>query len=169
MKKLIKISLLIVAMIGLQMSSATAQKFGYVNSNAILAEMPAVKQMRANLESLGGQLQKKGEQMLTAYKQKEESAIQKKERGELAPLEEEGLLKELQADQAAIMKFEQEMQQTIGKKEQELTKPILENVNQAIQAVAKENGYTMIFEAGVLLYAEEAADVSAQVKAKLGM
>ncbi|MFT6018575.1 MAG: Skp family chaperone for outer membrane protein, partial [Saprospiraceae bacterium] len=36
-------------------------------------------------------------------------------------------------------------------------------------AVAKENGYTMIFNAAVLLYADEVMDVSTLVKAKLGM
>jgi len=169
MKKLVRISLLVVAMISLQMTDAVAQKFGYVNSKAILSELPAVKQMEANLKALGTQLQKKGEQMVNAYKQKEESAIAQKERGDLSPVQEENLLKELQTEQQSIMTFEREMQQTIYNKEQELTKPILEQMNTAIQEVAKENGFTMIFEAGVLLFADDAANVSEQVKAKLGI
>ena len=36
-----------------------AQKFGYLNSQAILAELPEVKQSEAELEALQKQLQKK--------------------------------------------------------------------------------------------------------------
>ena len=67
MKKLVRIFVLVVAIVSLQMTDAVAQKFGYVNSKAILSELPAVKQMEANLKALGTQLQKKGEQMVTAY------------------------------------------------------------------------------------------------------
>ncbi len=169
MKKLVRNALLVVALVGLQMTDAVAQKFGYVNSQLILSELPEVKQMNANLQALGEQLQKKGQQMVAAYQAKEQSAVAQKEKGALSPVQEEGLLKELQEEQATIMNFEKEMQSTIYAKEQELTKPILEKINNAIQAVAAENGFNMIFEAGVLLYADESSDVSSQVRAKLGM
>ena len=169
MKKLFRIGLLVVAFIGFQMSDAIAQKFGYVNSQLIISELPDVKQMNANLKALGEQLQKKGELMVTAYKQKEDNAVRKKEQGTLSPLEEENILAELKGEQEKILNFEKEMQQTIYNKEQELTKPILAKMNQAIEDVAKEQGYTMIFDVGVLLYAEETDDLSALVKAKLGI
>ena len=51
MKNLIKIGGLFIAMFCM-VSMAQAQKFGYVNSAAILAEMPDVKQADANLEAL---------------------------------------------------------------------------------------------------------------------
>jgi len=155
MKKLFRISLLMVAIIALQFGKAEAQKFGYVNSQEILATLPDVKQMQANLEDLGSALQKKGEQMLTSYKQKEEAAILKKERGELAPAAEQTLLEELQVEQKKIVDFEKDMQQKLYEKEQELTLPIKEKINKAITDVAAENGYTMIFESGVLLYADD--------------
>ena len=68
-----------------------------------------------------------------------------------------------------LLKYEQEMIGKLQAKEQELLKPIMDKVNQAIQDVAAEGGYAMIFDAGVLLYAAEGTDVSAQVKSKLGM
>ncbi len=169
MKKLIKLSLLLIAFMAIKMEGIQAQKFGYLSSQAIMAEMPDVQQMNANLQTLGTQLQKKGQNMLTAYKEKEQNAMKKKERGELSPIEEQTVLEELQKEQEDILKFEKEMQKNLSEKEQELLSPIYEKVNNAIQEVAKENGYQMIFEAGVLLWAEEGTDVSAQVKAKLGL
>ncbi len=146
-----------------------AQKYGYLNSAAIMAEMPEVKQMQSNLQALQTQLQKKGQQMVQEYQQKEQDAITRKERGELSPKQEEEMLAELQKMQQDIMNFQQEMQRTLAEKEQELMQPIYEKIQKAIEEVAKEHGYTMIFDAAALLYAEESADVSALVKAKLGM
>ena len=40
-------------------TTASAQKFGYVNSQAILAEMPEMKAAESNLEGLQKHLQKK--------------------------------------------------------------------------------------------------------------
>ena len=147
----------------------TAQKIGYISSQAILAEMPEVQQMNSILKTFQSQLQKQGQGMVERYKQKEENAIKKKERGELSPIEEQTVLEELQKEQEDILSFEKEMQQKLADKEQELLKPIYDKVNNAIAAVAKENGFKMILEAGVLLYAEEELDTSHLVKAKLGM
>jgi hypothetical protein len=47
----------------------------------------------------------------------------------------------------------------------------LDKINKGIQDVAKEHGYSFIFDssAGMLLYAEESSDVTALVRAKLGL
>ena len=52
-----------------------------------------------------------------------------------------------------------------------MLKPIRDRIQGAIDDVAKENGFTYIFDKsmGIILYADDSADVSAQVKAKLGM
>jgi len=84
-------------------------------------------------------------------------------------VEEKQILEDLQKKEQEIMKFEQEMQQKLGSKEQELLNPILAKVNNAIQAVAKENSFQFIFDtsSGVLLYADESQDITSMVKAKL--
>ena len=170
MKKILKISFLLFAFLWMS-DTMEAQKFGYLNSQAILAEMPQVKQLQENLKTLQTQLQKKGQNMLTTYQEKEQNAIRKKERGEMPPVEEEQVMKALQEEQEKIMSFERDMQKQIRDKEQELLQPIIDKINNAIKAVATENGYSYIFDssAGVLLYADETQDVSTLVKSKLGM
>ncbi len=170
MKKIIKTSSFLLAFMCFTLNM-NAQKFGYVNSQELLFMLNDVKVMQSNLEDLQKQLQKKGQQMLTAYQTQEQDAMAKKERGELSPVQEETVLKDLQAKQAELMTFEKEMQQKLIDKEKVLLEPILKKVNDAISSVATQEGYQLIFDTstGVLLYADETQDVSSLVKAKLGI
>ncbi len=166
--KSIKISLIIVALCCVALT-AQAQKFGFVNSAALLSEMPQVKQADANLEALQKQLQKKGQGMLEQLQKDYMEIQQKVENGELSPKQQEEEAKKLEDRRNEIAAFEQDMVNQIQKKRSELLDPIMENVNKAIADVAKENGYQFIFDQQVLLYFDEAQDVSDLVKSKLGM
>lgn len=168
MRNLIKIGTLLLVFFALA-NTVQAQKFGYVNSAAILSELPKVKQADANLEALQKQLQKKGQQMVEAFQTKYMDLQKKAEAGELSPKQQEEASKTLEEEQKKIAEFEQSMQQQILAKREELLRPILDEVNKAIEEVAKEKGYQFIFDADVLLYKDPSQDVSAQVKAKLGM
>ena len=168
MKKLVNASVLLLLFFSM-MGVAQAQKFGYVNSAAILAEMPEVKQADANLEALQKQLQKKGQGMVEKLQQDYAAVRQKVDNGELSPLQQQQESDRLEKAQADIAKFEQDMVKQVQDKREELLQPIYDKVNTAIADVAKENGFQFIFDQGVLLYAEESQDVSTMVRAKLGM
>lgn len=56
----INILYLTVCIFGCFLTTISAQKFGYLNSQALLAELPEVKQADANLQALQTQLEKKG-------------------------------------------------------------------------------------------------------------
>ncbi len=168
MKATLKITSLFIALFCVTVS-LQAQKFGYINSNAILAEMPDVKQADAQLEALQKQLQKKGQGMVEKFQQDYVAIQQKVERGELSPKQQEEEAKKLETAQTDIQKFEQEMVDQLQKKRAELMNPILEKVNNAIQAVAKEGSYQYIFDEGVLLYKDPSMDITAMVKTKLGI
>lgn len=168
MKATLKITSLFIALFCVAVS-VQAQKFGYINSSAILAEMPDVKQADAQLEALQKQLQKKGQGMVEKFQQDYVAIQQKVERGELSPKQQEEEAKKLETAQTDIQKFEQEMVDQLQKKRAELMNPILEKVNTAIQEVAKEGGYQYVFDEGVLLYKDSSMDITAMVKTKLGI
>ncbi|MCB0583788.1 MAG: OmpH family outer membrane protein [Phaeodactylibacter sp.] len=168
MKRIVTISCLLLMVIG-AMSTVQAQKFGYVNSTAILAEMPEVKQMEANLEALQKQLQKKGQSMVEQLQQDYAVVQQKAASGDLSPKQQEEEAKKLEDQQAEIAKFEQDMMKQLQDKRNKELQPILEKVNQAITDVAKENGFQFIFDEGVILYAADSQNVEDLVKAKLGL
>lgn len=169
MKGILKISALLIALISVSAVAQAQQKFGYVNSAAILAEMPEVKQADANLEALQKQLQKKGQGMVEKLQQDYAAVQRKVEQGDLSPKQQEEEAAKLKAQQDEVQKFEQEMMQQIQDKRNELLEPIYGKVNDAIKAVAQENGLSMIFDEAVLLYKDESLDMTKQVKAKLGI
>ena len=168
MKKFLQLALVAV-MVFAATATASAQKFGYVNSTAILAELPAMKAAESNLEAMQKQLQKKGQGMVEKF-QADVAALQELAgKGELTPKQQQTESATLEARQAEIGKFEQTMVSDLQEKRAELLKPVYDSVNEAIKAVAKEGGYQFIFDQQVLLYGEEASDVSAAVRAKLGL
>ena len=168
MKKILKIGSLAIAFFCIAFT-AQAQKFGYVNSQEILASMAEVKQADANLEALQKQLQKKGQGMVEKLQKDYLDIQQKEQRGELSRIQLEDEAKKLEGRQKEIADFEQSMVKQISDKRAELLDPIYKKINEAISSVAKENGYQFIFEQQVLLYYEDSADVSNLVKSKLGI
>ena len=168
MKKYFQIAF-VAALLLAASATATAQKFGYVNSAEILAAMPAMKAAESNLEGLQKQLQKKGQGMVENF-QTDVAALQKEaQAGNLTPKQQEEESVKLEKRREEIGAFEQKMMADLQEKRAELLKPIYDSINEAIEAVAKEGNYQFIFDQQVLLYGEEAADVSALVKAKLGI
>jgi outer membrane protein len=68
-----------------------------------------------------------------------------------------------------MMTFQQQAQQMAQQKNQELLAPIQRKAVEAIQAVAKENGYTYVFVKEQLLVSPPSEDIINLVKKKLGI
>ena len=169
MIKAVKLGLLLCAMLCTTLTTQ-AQKIGYLNSAALLAEMPEVKKADANLSALQKQMQKQGEAMQTKMQAQYQAAMEKAQKGSLPKAEEEQTSKSLQQQQQQLAKFEEDMQKSLGAKREALLSPILKRVDDAIKVVAKEKGYKMIFDSstGAIVYAD-GDDITVFVKAKLGM
>jgi outer membrane protein len=151
--------------------SVSAQKIGYVDSQAIIEMIPEVKEAKANIETFRTQLQKRGQEMLQALQRKYQDLERREAQGEIAPKQLEAEVAKLKEEEGKIMQFEQESQQKIVKKSEELLSPIRDNIQQAISEVASENGYDYIFDfsTGFVLYADQSTNVNELVKAKMGL
>lgn len=149
--------------------SLTAQKFGYVNTDIVVADLPQVKEANTTIETLKSQLMKKGQDMVKDLQTKYQE-LQAKQ-NDISPLLYNQEMEKLKAKEEELQGFEQESQLKLQKKSAELLQPIQEKINAAIKAVASENGYAYIFDlrAGSILYADETADISTLVAAKLKM
>lgn len=172
MKSILKYTLIPALAIVLSFS-ATAQKIGYVDSGSLLTMMPKVKEAESNLEAFGKQLQAKGQKMMQDFQVKYQDLERRAQAGDIAPKDQEAQVALLKEEENKILQYEQQMQTDLAAKREELLSPILEEVRNAIQMVAKDNGYTYIFDGspgiGVLLYADETTNVTGLVKAKLGL
>ena len=172
MKSILKYTLIPALAIMLSFS-ASAQKIGYVDSGSLLTMMPKVKEAESNLETLGKQLQAKGQKMMQDFQVKYQDLERRAQAGDIAPKDQEAQVALLKEEENKILQFEQEMQTQLAANREVLLAPILEEVRSAIQMVAKDNGYSYIFDGspgiGVLLYADETTNVTGLVKAKLGL
>lgn len=168
MRKVFKLPLLAIVFLMLG-STVSAQKIGYLNTTSILAEMSDVKAMRSDLEALKTQLQKQGMAKVEAYNSREAELMKALEAGELSDKQKQAGMDELDVKRKEILALEKEMANKLADKEAELLKPILDRVNKAIAAVAKENGFLFILSEQALLWAAESQDITNLVKAKLSM
>ena len=145
------------------------QKFGHVDAAALLELMPEKKKAESDLEAFAKEFQSALEDMAKEYEGKVQ-AFQAEEKGMVATVR-NTKMREIADLERRIQEFQQQAQEEIGKKEQEVLTPVIDKARKAIDEVAKEKGYTYVFDSsvGVLLYADDSEDVLADVKAKLGL
>jgi len=111
--------------------------------------------------------------MMQDFQAKYEELQRKVQAGEITPKDQDIQSAALEEERQKIVAFDQEMQTQMAQKRDSLLAPILEEVRTAIQSVAKDNGYTYVFDGspgvGVLLYADETTNITSLVKSKLGL
>ncbi len=148
-----------------------AQKFGYCDSSKLLSSIPEVKAADSDLQAFQAQLTKRGQEMVKALQDKATELDRKDKQGTISPKDLETQSAKLKEEEATIAKYEQEVYDKLAQKREELFKPILDRVNQAMADVAKENQFAFVFDQNtqVLLYADDSLDVTKLVKAKLGI
>lgn len=142
-------------------------KFGHINSSELLGLMPERKVAAAKMDSITKDVQKQLEEMMTEYRTKQEKySAEASKMSELLKKDKEEELGNLAN---RIQNFQQQAQTTLEEEEQILINPIIDKAKKAIEEVAKENGYTYIFDTsvGAVIYWEESDNVLSLVKNKL--
>jgi outer membrane protein len=170
MKNSLKLFSLAIVFLFVSMSlSAQNQKIAYIDPEQIIPNMPEYKAAKSELEQYNSILQKQLEGEKAKMQQYYTDVMTKIQRGELSPAqqktEEDKLMKMQEELQRKAMKMEEDM----GTKELDLTKPMYEKFNDAMKTVAKANGFAYIFDKKMLLYSEGGEDLTAKLKAQLGI
>lgn len=158
--------LLIAALILPMFASAQSVKLGVVDTNAILQELPETTEAQNKLQetskSYNDAYNQIGEEMQRIYDE-----LQKMDENEL-PAIRDRKVREFQDCQTKMQQFEQNAAQDLQKLQDQLMTPIIAKVRNAIEAVGKENGYTMIYDLNPQLILYNTADnVTDLVRAKL--
>ncbi|MAZ27215.1 MAG: hypothetical protein CL868_09090 [Cytophagaceae bacterium] len=144
-------------------------KIGTVNSELIVASMPAMDTVQSSLQSYGEGLDKQYAELVTEYR-KEVANFQKLDSIATTPektLEEKG--NAIRTIQGRIQQFQQNSQQMVGLKRNELMQPLYTKVGEAIDGIAKAQGYSQIFtmsDSG-LAYSDPKNDITQAVADKL--
>ena len=162
-------SLLLIAVFTLGLGGVTnAQKMGHIDFEKLVAEMPATKKLKADIEKLGKTYQDEIEGMgkkLDA-KIKKYTAEQGNQTEEINKMR----AQEVQTDQQRYEQLRQTAYQEMQKKQAEGLKPIIEKAQKAIEEVAATKGILYVLDASVGkgLLVKKGEDLYAAVKAKLG-
>ena len=144
-------------------------KFGYIDSSELLSLMPEKKTAEGELQTFAKSL----ESQLGAMQAEYQASVQDYQANEATytDLVKQDKIAEITNLEQRIQAFNQNAQNALQKKEQELLEPILAKARTAIEDVAKEGKFTYIFDSsmGSILYADENENVIPLVKKKLGL
>ena len=167
MKKFFTAALMVLGL-ALATNQASAQvKIGYVSSQDLLGIMPETKEAQAKLEQLRAALIQNAQEK----EAKLNADIEKFNKDTSTMSEAVKTVKraDLQKTYQELAGEDQRIQEQLQAKQQELLLPIQKKANEAVQATAKENGYTYVFEKEVLIVAPAGEDILPLVAKKLGI
>jgi outer membrane protein len=149
-------------------------KIGYTNMEYILQNMPESKDIQNQITIQRTQLEKNYQEMSKEFQDK--LASYEKGQAQMSDLIKADKEKELQGLQQRIQEFQTNSSTQLQTKYNQLVNPVMQKIQKNIDAVAKESGFTFIFnlDAGsgtipVLLYAPEENDVTELVFKKMGV
>ena len=162
-----KMLLLVAAALLFNIGTADAQKYGHVNSGEILEVMPGIDSLQIKLKAFQEDLQSMYESMMTEYQQKKDKFD--REVGTMSSAVRQVREKELQDLATRIQEFQANAQDDLEEKQYELAKPYQDAIQDAINKVAKNNGYAYIFDTKILLYYGSGDDITPLVKKELGI
>lgn len=148
---------------------AQKEKFGHIDSGKLLSLMPERAVAEKAMQTYTAQLETELSIMVEEY---EKLAVYIQDNQNLDEFLLNKKMKELQQMGQKIEQYRVDAQQRLQKKQEEILTPIIDKAKKAIEDVAKELGYTYIFDTsvGVLLYWPETSDdIMTQVKTKLAI
>ncbi|HBG86510.1 MAG TPA: molecular chaperone Skp [Marinilabiliaceae bacterium] len=168
--KMIKTFVLACLLLVSSMLTAQDLKFGHINMQELIMELPAKLEADTKLQAEAQILQDRMKVMSEEHEKKFRDYIAQRET--MPELIRTTMEKEIQDIEQRLQNYQTMAQQTLQKKEQELYQPILEKVQQAVDNVGQEQGFIYIFDLSsqvVLYHSDKSVDCGPLVKAKLGL
>jgi len=150
-------------------SAQKVQKIGHVDFAKLYAAIPGQDTIKAKYDKFQKELSDEFNKMQAEYSTKVDE-LQKTE-ATMSNIVKQTKQKEVIDIQQRLDAFQQSASKSLQEKQDELTAPIINRAKKAITEVAKENGFTYIFNTtdGVLLFSENGDDIMPLVKKKLNL
>jgi outer membrane protein len=169
MKKLFKVALVAVCMLFVGNFAQAQSKIGYINFGELIHSMPEFKTVQTQLDSYQKQFLDQLTVMNTSF-QTEVKSFQTQS-ATMTDAVRTAKQSELQDMQKRIQDYQNNAQQQVDAKTNELSKPMVDKAHAAISEVAKEKGYNYVLDSSQvqLLVSPEGDDIGPAVKAKLGL
>jgi outer membrane protein len=173
MKKILIIAAVVIGLVMAGNSSkaqgaAAGTKIGVISLQELIPTMPEYKKADTALNDYQSALGQNFEDMKREYYEKD-SAITSKDTLKLTKAQLEIKRREVSELLAKLQGWQQQAQQLYQQKQQDLISPIQKKALEAVQTVAKENGYAYVLSKEALLVSPPAEDLLPLVKKKLGI
>jgi outer membrane protein len=171
MKKILTIVAVVMSLVVAGNSAkaqATTAKIGYISLQELIPAMPEYKKADTSLNDYQNALGQNFEDMKREYYEKD-SSLQSKDTLKLTKAQLEIKRREVSELLVKLQGWQQQAQQLYQQKQQDLIAPIQKKAIEAVNAVAKENGYTYVLSKEALLVSPPAEDMLPLVKKKLGI
>jgi len=167
MKKAFTLVLLAIVLFAAGNRAQAQNKIGHIALSDIILAMPETKKADTALQQFRDALYQSAQDKSAAF----DDAVAKfyKDSSTMTPTVKEVKRKSLQDQMQAMQGEDQRIQQELQKKQQEISEPLQKKALDAVQAVAKENGYSYVFVKEALLVAPPSDDIAPLVKKKLGL
>ena len=148
-------------------TASNAQKIGYISADEIIQLMPEAAVVQKQLDAYQQSLYQNAQDKQNALN----DAIQKfiKDSSTMSASLKEVKRSDLQKQQQDLSGEQQRIQNEFEQKRQELSVPIQKKLKEAIDAVAKENGYTYVMPTEALIVMPPGNDLGPLVIKKLGL
>jgi outer membrane protein len=156
------------------LAQTVAVKIGYTNMDYILSQLPDYKIIESEITSYQNQLQSQLNSKYQEFQTKLNDYQAKVQSGEMLPEIRKDKEQELTDLRASIEKFQADADTSVQKKSAELLQPAYNKIQNAVNEVAREQGYAFVLSTSVgavpvLLYQDPAYDVTNDVLRKLGV
>lgn len=166
MKKVLII--IAVALFSITAGHAQKAKFGHVDYAEIMKAMPGIDTAQQALLEYREELEAVGKAMADEFKAKQSAYSDLVDNGAssaVLKVKEDELTKLYDRLQDFVTSSEVDLQ----KKQLELLQPFQDNLLAAIKTVAEANKYTYVFDVSLCAYYNDTDDLTAAVKAELGI
>jgi outer membrane protein len=168
MKKIVIIVCVIAGFVvaGNQVKAQT--KIGYISLQELLPTMPEYKKADTSMVDYQNALSQNYEAMQSEWRQ-QDSLLTSKDTARYTKAQLEIKRRNFNELYIKLNGWQNQAQQMLQAKQQELIAPIQKKAVDAVQSVAKENGYAYVFTKEALLVSPPAEDILPLVKKKLGL
>ena len=150
-------------------SSVIAQKTGYIRVDDMVILLPETKRIDSLLQRYqADSLNPQFAYLVQEYNRKD-SMVNTKDSVKLSPVVRGQIRQELEGIAYQVQNWQPYVQQAMQNKQEEFLAPIYRKVLEAINAVAKETGYTHVYNKEALLVAPTGDDILPLVAKKLNV
>ncbi len=168
MKKIVTVVLVVTGLLVASTHSQAQTKVGYISLSELITSMPEFKKADTAMNDYQVALNQQFEEYKKEFNE-QDSLLSSKDTAKYNKAVLEIKRKQLGELYVKLQGWQQQAQQLYQQKQQELISPIQKKAQENVQAVAKENGYTYVFNKEALISYPAADDLLPLVKKKLNL